>query len=54
MSGEDPWDPGPVSWDFRTKCPECGKQVQFVGGRRAEPDCGHELAFLRVEMGDDE
>jgi hypothetical protein len=53
MSGEDPWNPGLACWDFRIKCQECGKQIQFVGGRRVQPDCGHELAALRVEMGDE-
>lgn len=53
MSGEDPWDPGPWTSNFRVKCPECGRQVQFANGLRIQPDCGHELGFLRVEMGDE-
>lgn len=52
MAAEDPWDPGPVTSTFRVKCPECGRQVQFVDGRRVQPDCGHEIAFLRLDEAD--
>lgn len=51
MSGEDPWDPGPWTPNFRSRCGECGKQIQYVGGQRVEPDCSHEQASLSVEMG---
>jgi hypothetical protein len=54
MAGEDPWDPGPISWDFRKKCHVCGKQIQFVGGQRVEPDCGHEIAAIGIEVGGDD
>jgi endogenous inhibitor of DNA gyrase (YacG/DUF329 family) len=51
MSGEDPWEPEMVATsNFRVRCPECGKQVQFAEGRRVEPDCGHELDAIQVEM----
>jgi hypothetical protein len=51
MSGEDSWEPEMlVTSTFRVRCSECGRQVQFVEGRRTEPDCEHELDALRVEM----
>lgn len=50
MSGEDAWDPGPVCWSFRYRCPACGKQIQVIDGQRVKPACGHEDEAVRVEM----
>lgn len=52
MSGEDPWDPGLWTANFRVKCSDCGEQIQFASGRRVEPDCGHEVEFLRLNEED--
>lgn len=52
MSGEDPWNPGLATSTFRVKCHECGRQVQFVAGQRVEPDCGHEIEFMRIDEAD--
>ena len=53
MSGEDPWDPGPVVWNFRYRCNVCGKQRQVDNGQYVQPDCGHDEDAIRVEMGDE-
>jgi hypothetical protein len=52
MAGEEPWDPGPISLDFRVKCHTCSKQCQFHGGQRVEPDCGHDLPHLTIDCDD--
>ncbi len=43
-------DYGDVCFSFRVKCWECGKQVVFEDGQRVQPDCGHDLPFVGVEL----